>query len=100
MLAALRPTMLFNSGPTLFLAPSPTSWQVLHFLNTLSPSSAFPCAAAAPALARNATATIAVLHADLIATPHRISVRVYLRRRLHARIEPRGGVRSLLSAER
>src|SRR4029453_3627546 len=41
--------MPLSSGPSLFLASAPTSWQARHFLNTSAPSSALPsCATAVP----------------------------------------------------
>src|SRR4051794_31767310 len=51
MVPALRPRMPLRSGPTLFLASGPTSWQARHFLKTSAPSSALPsCAAAEPSV--------------------------------------------------
>src|SRR6266581_9206611 len=46
----LRPSIPFNSGPTLFLAPSPMAWQARHLLNDDLPAAA-SCAIAVEAVA-------------------------------------------------
>src|SRR3981189_911257 len=46
----LRPSMPLSSGPTLFLAPSPTAWQAMHLLNDVLPAAA-SCASAGDAAA-------------------------------------------------
>src|ERR1700694_5801388 len=38
MVPDLRPSRPLSTGPTLFLAPSPTAWQGRHFLNEFSPA--------------------------------------------------------------
>src|ERR1700722_12140837 len=48
-----RPTTPLSTGPTMFLAPSPIWWQILHLEKTFSPAAA-SCAAAAPTEARSA----------------------------------------------
>src|SRR5882724_12856131 len=45
MVPDLRPSRPLSTGPTLFLAPSPTEWQGRHFLNEFSPA-ATSCARA------------------------------------------------------
>src|SRR5262245_32859628 len=46
--------MPLSNGPTLFLAPSPTAWQAMHFvLNDRSPASR-SCASKAPVVATSA----------------------------------------------
>src|SRR5215510_13316208 len=45
MLPDLRPSRPLSTGPTLFLAPSPTAWQARHLLNDVLPASA-SCASA------------------------------------------------------
>src|SRR3977135_4325162 len=55
MVPDLRPSSPLSTGPTLFLASSPTAWQGRHFLNA-SPPAATSWAKAAPADAASAAA--------------------------------------------
>src|SRR5215510_7923006 len=59
MLPDLRPSRPLSTGPTLFLAPSPTAWQARHLLNDVLPASA-SCASALEAVAIEVTATSAL----------------------------------------
>src|SRR6186997_1543213 len=57
--------MSLSKGPTLFLAPGPTSWQARHFLKTSAPSSALPSWAAAD-WACSTTADAASINASVM----------------------------------
>src|SRR6185437_5122261 len=59
MLPDLRPSSPFSTGPTLFLAPSPTAWQARHLLNEVLPAAA-SCASAPVAVANEVTTTSAL----------------------------------------
>src|SRR6185295_5397540 len=59
MVPDLRPSSPFSTGPTLFLAPSPTAWQARHLLNEVLPASA-SCATALE-VANDAAMTNSVL---------------------------------------
>src|SRR6266850_807346 len=59
MVPDLRPLSPLSTGPTLFLAPSPTAWQARHLLNEVLPA-ATSCASAADDAAADAM-TISVL---------------------------------------
>ena len=59
MVPDLRPSSPLSTGPTLFLALSPTAWQARHLLNEVLPA-ATSCASAADAAANEATTTSAL----------------------------------------
>src|SRR5688572_15038780 len=63
MVPDLRPSSPFNSGPTLFLAPSPIAWQARHLLNEVLPAAA--SCASAPGAAANEVTTTSALKVDV-----------------------------------
>src|SRR5215216_4777382 len=67
MVPVCRPSMPLSTGPTLFLAPSPTEWQGRHFLKEFSPA-ARSCADAdnADAASMNAPSAILVIVAPVV----------------------------------
>src|SRR5262249_28250370 len=51
-----RPSNPFNSGPTLFAAPSPTAWHGAHLRNDVSPAATSCASAADPEMPRYSAA--------------------------------------------